>query len=97
MTFSESELDHVIHLAHFTVEPEQKTAYLQQLQNVLTYMSALDQLDLREESASHHDAAASTFLRDDVVCDSTDLLLERNAPKWDGEAFEVPRILGGDP
>lgn len=94
MTFSENELDHVIHLAHLTVEPEQKATYLKQLQDILGYMNTLNQLDLEGEPASHHDEEASTLLREDVVIESTDLLLEHNAPKWDENAFEVPRILG---
>ena len=96
MAFSENELDHVIHLAHLTVDPRQKSAYLKQLQDILSYMDTLNQIDLSDESASPHDDSLSTLLRDDVVKEPIDLLLERNAPKWDDNAFDVPSILGGD-
>ena len=96
MTFSENELDRVIHLAHLTVDPKKKTAYLKQLQDILSYMDTLNQIDVSHEPASVHAAQSSTLLRDDVVQDPQDLLLERNAPKWDDNAFEVPSILGSD-
>lgn len=96
MEFSKDALDHVIHLSHLRVAPEKKDAYLKQLQDILKYMDKLNALDLSDTDAATHSIEASTPLREDVVVESGDLLLEKNAPKWDDHAFEVPQILGGD-
>lgn len=96
MAFSESDLDHIIRLAHLSVDPGLKDTYLRQLQDVLGYMEQLNQLDLNEFEISHDDVESPSVLREDRVNDSEPLPLEKNAPKWDEQAFEVPRILGGD-
>jgi aspartyl-tRNA(Asn)/glutamyl-tRNA(Gln) amidotransferase subunit C len=91
---SMQDLDHVIRLAHLEIEPERKAIYLKKLQNVLTYVDQLKQLDVDDVRPSSHALNQSTRLRDDVVVPQPDLALEPNAPLWEDNAFRVPKILG---
>ncbi len=91
---SMQDLDHVMKLAHLNVEPSRREPYLKQLQNVLSYMDQLKQLNVDSITPSSHALNQSTRLRDDVVVVQPDLLLEKNAPYWEGNAFRVPKILG---
>jgi aspartyl-tRNA(Asn)/glutamyl-tRNA(Gln) amidotransferase subunit C len=88
------DLDHVIALSHLAIEPSRKEAYLAKLQQVLTYMDQLKQVDVEGVSPSSHALAHSTRLREDVVVAQPELLLEKNAPLFESHAFRVPKILG---
>ena len=88
-----SELERVIRLAHLEIDEDRKMAYLMQLQRTLDYMDQLNRLDLSSVKPSAHAGAQGMVLRDDVVVDHVDLLLEQNAPDWESGGFRVPRIL----
>jgi aspartyl/glutamyl-tRNA(Asn/Gln) amidotransferase C subunit len=92
MTFSESDLDHIIQLAHLDVDAALRTQFLPQIQSILTHMESINQFDLSQVAPSATAFAAEMMLRDDVVVPQGDLLLSENAPVWRDSAFVVPRI-----
>lgn len=92
MTFTDRDLDHIIHLAHLDVDAELKAKFLPQIQSILTHMESIDQFDLSNVSPSSSAFADEMQLRDDVVVPQPDLRLSENAPLWRESAFVVPRI-----
>ena len=92
MTFSESDLDHIIQLAHLDVDAALRAQFLPQIQSILTHMESINQFDLTQVAPSATAFDAEMMLRDDVVVAQSDLLLSENAPIWCDSAFVVPRI-----
>ena len=93
MSLTMEDLEHVIKLAHLEVDPAEKEKYLKQLTNILGYMEQLNELDLSNIDPSSYASDRGTFLREDEVKQSEDLLLEKNAPKWENGCFRVPKII----
>ena len=93
MSLELSELDRVIRLAHLEIDDVRKQKYLQQIQQILSYMEQLNQLDLSNVAPTAYAQVTETVLREDVVRSQPDLMLDKNAPDWESEAFSVPRIL----
>lgn len=93
MTFSQSDLDHIIQLAHLDVSLELKEKFLPQIQSILTHMESINQFDLSQVPPAATAFSVDMVLRDDVVVPQPDLRLAENAPLWADHAFVVPRIL----
>lgn len=94
MSITRKDLDHVIKLAHVHIPDEDKDAYLNDMTHTLDLMSSLDGLDLEGADPTAYAIQQDHYQRDDVVDEPKDFLLEKNAPKWEGDAFHVPQILG---
>lgn len=93
MTFSQSDLDHIIQLAHLDVSAALKDKFLPQIQSILTHMESINQFDLTHVSPAATAFSVDMALRDDVVVPQSDLRLAENAPAWADHSFVVPRIL----
>ncbi len=93
MTFSKSDLDHIIQLAHLDVSTALKEKFLPQIQSILTHMESINQFDLTHVAPAATAFSVDMVLRDDVVVPQPDLLLATNAPAWADHSFVVPRIL----
>lgn len=93
MSLSKKELDRVIQLAHITIKPEKEAMYISQLQSILTQMDELEKLDLADIEPSAHAIDQEQYLRPDIVSTYDDFKLEENAPKWQDDSFNVPKIL----
>ena len=94
MTLSESDLDHVLKLAHLEIPQSERSNYLSQLQKVLSHMEGINQLNLNEVSESEWNKDQSTPERDDKIEDRHVHTMEDIAPKWEDGAFVVPQIIG---
>lgn len=92
MSFTQTDLDRIIHLAHLNVSDDLKARFLPQIQSILGHMESINQFDLSQVAPSATAFATSMPLRDDVVESAGDWMLERNAPHWSDNAFVVPRI-----
>ncbi len=92
MTFSKSDLDHIINLAHLEVSPELRDTYLPQIQSILGHMESIDQFDLSGVQPLATAFSTGMPLREDTVVAQPHLLLAENAPAWTDGAFLVPRI-----
>jgi aspartyl-tRNA(Asn)/glutamyl-tRNA(Gln) amidotransferase subunit C len=93
MSLSLKDLEHTLKLAHLNIKPEEKKKYLSQLQDVVGHMDQLQSLDLTGIEPSSYANDQGTTLREDVVVETTGLLLEKNAPRWENGCFRVPKIL----
>jgi len=92
MTFSHSDLDHIIRLAHLEVDSDLKEKFLPQIQSILGHMDSINKFDLTDVPAAATAFSVEMTLRDDVVVIQPDLRLATNAPSWNDHAFVVPRI-----
>ena len=93
MTLSSDDLDKTVRLAHITILPEKKKMYLAQMNAILDQVQTIDALDLDGVEPMDSVLDQEQYQRDDVEVSPDDLLLEKNAPVWESDAFRVPRIL----
>ena len=93
MTLSMKDLEKTVQLAHITIKEEKKEAYLSQLNDILDQVKTIDALDLDNIEPTSTVVEQDQYKREDVAVTPADLLLEKNAPHWEQNAFRVPRIL----
>jgi len=94
MKITQKELEHVAHLARLTLSDEELDTMREQLDNILSYIDKLGELDTSEKQATTHVFSVNNAFREDVVTES----LSRgqslaNAPQQNGESFQVPKII----
>jgi aspartyl-tRNA(Asn)/glutamyl-tRNA(Gln) amidotransferase subunit C len=94
MKISRQEVEHVAHLARLNLNRQELEKMTVQLDNILSYMAKLDELDTQNIKPMTHAFSISNAFRDDDVQHS----LSRkealaNSPKHNGECFIVPRII----
>ena len=94
MSLEMPDLENVLKLSHLEVSNEEKLLYLGQLHSVLEYMNILDAMPLENIEPSAYANDQKQYLREDIVEDQGNLLLEKNAPEWKDNSFSVPKILG---
>lgn len=94
MKITPEEVAHVAQLARLRLAPDQAAKLTGQLNDILTYMDKLRELDTSGVASTNHALELSEAFREDAVLPS----LEReralaNAPMSDGQSFVVPRVL----
>ena len=94
MKISKKQVEHVAHLARLTLTEEELERMTGQLDNILSYIAKLDELDTSRIAPTSHVFSVCNAFRPDRVQES----LPRNealsnAPKQNGEMFQVPRII----
>lgn len=87
-------LQKIAHLARLEVRPEEEAALLDSLNEVLTWMEQLNELDTTGVEPLTHISEETNVMRDDVVGEHLprDRALS-NAPQQDGTFFQVPKVL----
>jgi aspartyl-tRNA(Asn)/glutamyl-tRNA(Gln) amidotransferase subunit C len=94
MKISKKEVLHVAHLARLTLTDEELEKMTGQLDNILSYVEKLNELDTSKIPPTSHVFSVSNAFREDVVRESlprNEALM--NGPKQNGETFQVPRII----
>jgi aspartyl-tRNA(Asn)/glutamyl-tRNA(Gln) amidotransferase subunit C len=94
MKITPEEVAHVAHLARLRLDGGQLDKLTVQLNDILTNMDKLTELDTTGVPATNHALALTGAMREDTARAS--LTRERalaNAPASDGESFIVPRVL----
>ncbi|QJD77893.1 Asp-tRNA(Asn)/Glu-tRNA(Gln) amidotransferase subunit GatC [Spirosoma rhododendri] len=87
-------LHKIAHLARLEVRPEEEAGMVNSLNDVLTWMEQLNEVDTTGVEPLTHISLETNVLRDDVVANQ--LPREQaltNAPQQDGQFFEVPKVL----
>lgn len=87
-------LHKIAHLARLEVRSDEETALLDSLNEVLTWMEQLNEVDTTGVEPLTHISAETNVMRDDVV--GNHLPRERaltNAPRHNERFFEVPKVL----
>lgn len=87
-------LHKIAHLARLEVRPEEEAGLVNSLNDVLTWMEQLNEVETTGVEPLTHISLETNVLRDDVVANQ----LPRqqaltNAPQQDGQFFEVPKVL----
>lgn len=94
MQVDKEALHKIAHLARLDVRPEEEADLLNSLNEVLTWMEQLNEVDTTGVEPLTHISDETNRLRDDVV--SNQLPREQalvNAPQHDGTFFEVPNVM----
>ncbi|MDR3631943.1 MAG: Asp-tRNA(Asn)/Glu-tRNA(Gln) amidotransferase subunit GatC [Desulfocapsaceae bacterium] len=94
MKITKKEVEHVAHLARLNLSEQELEKMTEQLDNLLSYVAKLDELDTENIRPTTHAFSISNAFREDRVQNS----LSRkealaNSPKQNDEYFIVPRIL----
>lgn len=94
MKISKKEVEHVAHLARLTLTEEELDRMTDQLDNILSYVDKLGELNTNEIVPTSHVLPICNAFREDIVQES----LQRNealknAPQQNGVMFQVPRII----
>ncbi len=88
------DVEYVADLAQLTLDEATKQRVVGELNDILSYMDKLNELDTEGIEPMMHAIPMVNVFREDVVGESLDREAAlMNAPKTDGEYFLVPRIL----
>ncbi len=94
MSIKTSEIIHIAKLAKVRLSPEQVNAFTEQLNDIVTYMQQLNELDTSGLPSTFHALENTGLLRKDEVqpgLNIEDVLA--NAPAHNDRSFIVPKIL----
>jgi len=94
MKITQKELEHVTHLARLTLSDRELDTIRGQLDNILSYIDKLGELDTSGIEPTTHVFSVNNAFREDVVTES--LSRENslaNAPQQNNESFQVPKII----
>jgi len=94
MKITEETVDHIAHLARLEFEGSKKEAILKDMENILTFMEKLNEVNTDAVEPLIFMNPEVNKLRDDIAVDSVsheEAL--RNAPKKDSDYFRIPKVL----
>jgi aspartyl-tRNA(Asn)/glutamyl-tRNA(Gln) amidotransferase subunit C len=88
------EVRHVAKLARLDLNEQEELRMTEQMNNILSYMETLGELDTKDIPATTHAVQLQNVFRPDETTPSLDRerVLE-NAPESDGVSFVVPKII----
>lgn len=94
MKISEEIVDHIAHLARLEFEGDKKQAILKDMENIISFMDKLSEVDTDNEEPLIFMNDEYNKLREDVakVTVTQDKAL-KNAPKKDSDYFRIPKVL----
>jgi aspartyl-tRNA(Asn)/glutamyl-tRNA(Gln) amidotransferase subunit C len=91
---TEADIRHVARLSRLEFTDEETGRFTHDLNNILSYVDQLGELDTSEVEPTSHALRMSNVLREDVVAPSLphEAALA-NAPETEGPFFKVPQII----
>jgi aspartyl-tRNA(Asn)/glutamyl-tRNA(Gln) amidotransferase subunit C len=94
MKITPEEISHVASLARLHLSQEEVEAMAKQLDEILTYVAKLNELDTQGVRPTTHAISIVNAFREDEVAASLprDKALA-NGPQQNGESFVVPRVI----
>lgn len=94
MEFEDSLIDHLSHLARLSFTGEDKVAIKQDMNNIISFMAILDEVDTSGVAPLVFMSDELNVLREDELKPSlTHEEILRNAPKKDSDYFRIPKVL----
>jgi aspartyl-tRNA(Asn)/glutamyl-tRNA(Gln) amidotransferase subunit C len=94
MKITPEEVSHVANLARLQLSPEEVEAMARQLDEILSYVAKLNELDTEGVIPTTHAISIVNAFREDEVKPSLDRdKTLANGPQQDGESFVVPRVI----
>ncbi len=94
MKITEEIVDHIAHLARLEFEGADKAAIRTDMENIITFMDRLNELDTENVEPLIFMSDAVNRLREDVAqvtINQKEAL--HNAPKKDSDYFRIPKVL----
>ena len=94
MQVTEEMLEKMARLARLKIDPDQKEALLKEMTEILGWVEELNEVDTEGVEPLIHMSHEINKLREDVVVgqlSQSEAL--RNAPKSDGNFFQVPKVI----
>ncbi len=94
MTITKEEVEKIAHLARLELDDARREKMVVQLDQILTYMDTLKDVNVDGVRLSSGAAAMTNVLREDVAAASPgpDITLA-GAPERDGDFYVVPRVV----
>ncbi|MCP3929855.1 MAG: Asp-tRNA(Asn)/Glu-tRNA(Gln) amidotransferase subunit GatC [Bacteroidetes bacterium] len=94
MKITRKEVEHVAQLARLNLKEEELEKMTEQLDDILSYVAKLDELDTGDVVPTTHAFSISNAFRDDEVKESlSQKEALSNCANQNQEAFIVPRII----
>ena len=90
---SSIEIDPIIELSCLEISPDNKSAFKQQLESILDYMSVINQVEHESNPDFEWPINKNVLLRKDESVDFSHDLVSKNAPEFRDDCFVVPKIL----
>ena len=94
MKITDEIVDHIAHLARLEFEGEKKAAIKQDMENIISFMETLTEIDTDNVEPLIFMNDELNTLREDVAevtISQKEVLL--NAPKKDSDYFRIPKVL----
>jgi len=97
MAVTRKDVEHIAELARLKFADAEINSYTDQLNEILTYMEKLNELDTENVEPLSHPVEGSNVFREDSAKPSisTEEAL-KNGPEKDEQFFRVPKVIGGD-
>ncbi len=94
MKITDETVNHIAHLARLEFEGENKEAIRQDLENIISFMEVLQQVDTENVEPLIFMSDEINRLREDVAeVTLTQSEVLKNAPKKDSDYFRIPKVL----
>lgn len=94
MNIDKETLNKVAHLARVEVEPSMEKEMIKDLEEILTWVEKLNEVDTEGvEPLTHMSFEKNALRADEVKRELTKAAGLSNAPKHDGDHFQVPKVL----
>ena len=94
MKITDEIVDHIAHLARLEFEGEAKTAIKEDMENIISFMEVLQQVDTENVEPLIFMSDEINRLREDVAeVTLTQSEVLKNAPKKDSDYFRIPKVL----
>lgn len=94
MKISADEVKYVARLARLKLSDNEVEAMTTQLDSILNYVDKLNELDTEKVPPTTHAIEVQNAFRDDEVRESVGQEASlQNAPRQNGEAFVVPKVI----
>ncbi|MFT5727545.1 MAG: aspartyl-tRNA(Asn)/glutamyl-tRNA(Gln) amidotransferase subunit C [Desulforhopalus sp.] len=94
MKITKKEVEHVANLARLNLSAGELETMTGQLDNILSYVDKLEELDTSDVIPTTHVFSVSNAFREDVIKESlTQEESLKNGPEQDGEFFQVPKVI----
>lgn len=96
MSVTKKNVEYIASLAKLSFKVEELENYTHQLNNILTYMEKLNELDTENIEPLSHPIENTNVFREDVPVQSTSREEAlKNAPDKNEEYFKVPKVISG--
>jgi len=97
MAVTKKDVEYIAELAKLTFKDEELEKFTEHLNQILTYVEKLNELDTTNVEPLSHPVEGSNAFREDVVKPSLDREEAlRNAPDRSELFFKVPKVIGGE-